>query len=175
MGTTVQDRVEPIQMHVGGRVFTTATKTTFKQDLYLWEALSAANLDNLIEHFDELKNNLTSMGRQVILQAYKSGALFRVLGGVLMERGVKWSPEVAEANAEFFEELTDPDDKEAIRGQMIQVVLHFFVSEAGLRAISQKSSRDNANAPLPLDANSGEPVISESGTTSSENSPEMIH
>lgn len=175
MGTTVQDRVEPIRMHVAGRVFSTATKTTFKQDLYLWEALSSANLDNLIEHFDELRNNLTNMGKQVILQAWSSGALFRVLGGVLIEEGVKWTPEAAENNAVFFEELTDPADKEAIRGQMIEVVLHFFVSEAGLRAISQKSLRDNADAQLPFGADSGEPAISESGTTSSESLPETIH
>jgi hypothetical protein len=173
MGTTVPNRDEPIRMHVNGRVFCTSTKTTFKQDMYLWDALSSANLDSLIQHFDEVSKDLNSMGRQVVLQAYKSGALFRVLGGVLEEEGKAWTPAEAEANAIFFENLTDPEDKAAIRGQMVAVILHFFVSEAGLRATFQKSS--NGVAPdAPASLQTQEPSegqkTSDSGTTSSENS-----
>ena len=76
----------------------------------------------------------------MLMSAYRSGKLFEILGGIMVEEGTKWSPERAMETAQFFADLTAPEDKQAIHGIMVGAVLGFFANGGGFTATSPKSS-----------------------------------
>lgn len=170
MGIEAKD--DAILTRVGGRTFRTSAKTTLKQDLYLWAAISEAGLQNVVDDFDKETKSLSAQGEKDMLHAYRSGALFKVMGGVLVEEGIRWTAAAAERNAEFFEDVDDPEDKKILQAQMVAIVLHFFVSAGALRQTSPKSLLEIENAMLPLGNFAGQ-KISESGIISSESLAEM--
>lgn len=87
-------------------------------------------------------DDLDRVAEEVILNAYRSGNLFRLLAGLVVEEGKKWSVKSAEANAIFFSELDEKEDKEAIREALLGVLLSFFVNAGEFSKILKKSSTD---------------------------------
>lgn len=132
-----------------GRTFRPAFQTTFEQDFYLMDRVATAGLDKMV---DGLKPDadLEEFSRDLLLKAYRSGKLFEILAGVMIEEDspLGWMVEEAEANAEFFRNLSDPDDKVALQGVLVGVILGFFVNADGSLTTSPKpSGRRSTPAP----------------------------
>jgi hypothetical protein len=130
----------PYEVVVSGRRFASVEETTFEQDIYIMRLLEEAGLRKLAEVFDAGKDNIGDIAHQVILTAYTHGRLFSLLGAVMEEEGVTWTPEVAERNAKFFSQLRSPEDKGALKNSIVAVILGFFVSGLLSSKTSQKSS-----------------------------------
>lgn len=144
--------VEPIV--VAGRTFRPTMKTTFEQDFFVVELMSQTSVTKLsAARGDELDK----VAEEVILNAYRSGNLFRLLAGMTVEEGKKWTIKSAEENAIFFAELSEPEDKDAIREALIGILLSFFVDAEKFSAISRTSSsvtletKVEPNPSLPVD------------------------
>lgn len=160
---------------IAGRTFIPAKagNTTFDQDLYITAAIEDAGIDKV---FTEVQNadQLTQMAKRMIVQAYKSGKLWDVLAGVLIEKNIPWSHEYAASTARFFSNLTRNEDKEALNETMAGVVVGFFASAANSFTISQKSSLSDPDVAAFYDMlkqrNIGVSDTSDSGIPSSESS-----
>lgn len=155
----MEQTVETDPILVKGRVFRPATRTTFAQDMYVMDLVSNTEMEKMsvVSGAD-----LNKMAEKILLDAYRSGNLFKILAGMVVEDGVKWTPQVAEENAEFFENLTDPADKEALHEAMAGVVLSFFVNAEGFLRTSPKSSSVAASSGeslelRPLQSKAGSP------------------
>lgn len=144
---------------VAGRKFNAVTNTTFKQDMLIMQILHEAGLRELAEKFDVLKDDLGAVAENVIIAAYKSGKLFELLGAVMIEEGQPWTTESAKTNSEFFANLTSSEDKQALKGSIVAVILGFFVSGLFVSRTSQISLK-HRNPAVPGEGES--PVIEES-------------
>lgn len=127
--------VEPIV--VAGRVFRPTMKTTFEQDFFVIDLMSNTSVNKLSAAKGD---DLDKVAEEIILNAYRSGNLFRLLAGLVVEEGKKWSVKTAEQNAIFFAELNESEDKEAIREALLGVLLSFFVNAEAFSKTSAKSS-----------------------------------
>lgn len=129
------------KVEIGGRTFVPSVQTTFEQDFYVMDRVSAAGLDKVVEGLRP-DGNLEDFSKELILKTYRSGKMFEILAGIMVEEDLVggWSPEEAEVAAEFFRTLTDPKDKQALQGVLVGVILGFFVNADGSLQISQKFS-----------------------------------
>ena len=121
------------------RTFRPSSKTTFEQDLFLMDIFEESGVGSIMDHIRATDMELSEVGMRIIRQAYRSGQLFLLLGGVLVEDGKKWSEEVAHRNAEYFANLDDPSDKEALHGPVASVVMSFFLNALESSTTSRKS------------------------------------
>lgn len=126
-----------------GRKFVPAGEsTTFEQDLYIMDHVRASGVEQIEFTQADRGPKLAAKAEQVVLQAYRTGQLFHILAGILVEEGKLWSVESANENAKFFAGLNTVADKKAIQGSVVAVILSFFVNEEGSFVISPKSSSD---------------------------------
>lgn len=134
--------------------------------------LRDAGLSSLAETFDPTKDTMDRIANELIIGAFASGKLFFLLGATIEEIGVEWTIDTAKANGEFFSKLRKKEDKDALRGSIVGVLLSFLISGVLASVTSPKSSVDVALVPSETDASlvSSEDLpdmTSESGTTSS--------
>lgn len=125
---------------LSGRKFHSTKGTTLEQDIYVTDLVHDAGLQVLAEKFQKENKDIADVAQEVVLTAFRSGKLFRLLGAVLTEEGKEWGKESAEQNARFFSKLTDQKDKEALRGSIVAVILGFFVSGLLASTTSKTSS-----------------------------------
>lgn len=167
-------------LNVAGRKFKPMPKTTFRQDMYIGSLLRHAGLLKVASGFNAAADDLSEFAMDVIATAFEHGKLFDILGGIMQEDGVPWSIESAKANALFFSELTEDEDKRQLHGAIVGAIMGFFVSGA-LSMTNSQSSTVLSVAEPPTDLGSSnepqshpgqvlseETKITESGTTSSE-------
>ena len=114
---------------LGGRIFSPAESLTARQDGYLMVQVSDTGL------FDILSKGLASgdeqkIAQSLIVEAYRTGTFFHVIAARLIESGKKWTVKEADANAEFFGDLSDPDDKAQLATAFAEVLTDFFTSAA---------------------------------------------
>ena len=152
---------------LSGRSFRPPTKTTLEQDLYILERFRAAGMeDSTLELSDE--NKLVAATEKMLIQAYSSGTLFELLAGMLVEDGVKWSPQQARQNAEFFANLEEPEDKANIQSALVGTVLSFFFNAPeSSKTFPKSSARAKAQGAVASEGESEGITILESGETSS--------
>jgi hypothetical protein len=158
----------PLCYTLGGRIYVMSDETTFEQDLWILAHINDAQLHQLPP--DE---GLTDTAIALISKAYRSGHLFFILAGILVEKGKRWSPQVAELVAQRFAELKDPNEKKILQSSMVGVLTRFFVTVAGSLTSSASRSPSPA-APAGDGASSGAREPSASGTRSSVSSPDTI-
>lgn len=164
----ILEKIESPVVEVAGRKFRGVTNTTFKQDMLIMQILHEAGLRELAEKYDVLKDDLGSVAESVIVAAYKSGKLFDLLGAVMIENGQKWTLKSAKTNSEFFAELTAPEDKQALKGSIVAVILGFFVSGLFVSRTSQISLKHRSPAVPGESSESEVSLTSETGATLSE-------
>ena len=180
----------PDKVEVGGRVFIPTANTTFDQDLYLMSLMTETGLARVARSFDK-DMILSDVAQEIITVAYNSGKLFLILAGGMVEEGKKWNKAESVQLAQWFADLSDPDDKAALHGIIATAILGFF-----LTALSSLRTSENSGQPkspeggsalstsgrLPTSAEQleqglglaatayqvEEPTTSQSGTTSSE-------
>jgi hypothetical protein len=178
METTQEKTIDVTEVTISGRTFRPCASTTFKQDMYVMTLLKAAGLVKLADGFDITKD-LDEVAQVIIVEAFASGKLFDLLGAVMEEVGVPWTVDGAKANGEFFGNLSGTEDKKKLHGSIVGILLGFFVSGALSGKTSPKFSteprqpgddaralRDGVRSEVPWAG------TTESGTTSSETSPE---
>jgi hypothetical protein len=135
---------------VGGRTFRPSTSTTFRQDMYVMQLVKEAGLDEMAKEFAVDNGEISNVAQDVIVTAFVHGKLFELLGAVMEEGGKKWNIRAAKENAEFFAELNSTEDKMALKGAIVAVILGFFVSGLLASASSKPSS-------VPLDSSPAAP------------------
>jgi hypothetical protein len=177
------DRILSEGVVLAGRRFRALGVTTFEHDAYTMQALADAKLLSPLERFDPVRQELDDLTSAIIVECFRSGKLFDLLGAVLAEDGKPWTPTAAANAARFFASLTDPTDKETLTAIVPWVLLRFFLRAGASLSISLSSGissgprpRDASapanddNAP-PIDAGrSAGPSTMASGTSSFERS-----
>jgi|SRR6185312_2915829 len=104
---------------LGGRQFAPPEWLTFAQHAYVMDIVYSAGLD---KPGDDLA--------AFIARVFGTGCVPKLLAGLLVERGVKWSPARAAANAEYFGNLTNPDEFVALSDLVATELLSFFLRAA---------------------------------------------
>jgi hypothetical protein len=158
---------------VAGRTFRASTSTTFKQDIYVMSLVTDSGLEDIATKFKAGNFDIDVVAQQIIIQAFTRGKLFELLGAVMEEEGVDWTIERAKANAEFFASLRASEDKVALRGSIVAVILGFFVS--GLLASRTLTTSLTSEQSDPDAGPTSSPEVSSTsaaGTASSGNLPD---
>ncbi len=122
---------------VDGRTFRPAIHTTFEQDLHIMALMGETGAEGALGRYGDAPLEQWVTG--LLTTLYRSGNVFAMLGAMLVEDGVDWTPARAHANAELFRRVTDPGAKRAIQASIVAIVLGFFVNGATSRGISLKS------------------------------------
>jgi hypothetical protein len=110
---------------LGGRIFSAPELTTARQDAYLMaQAIDAGVLGFAGKKLDDdtaitLTSSILRSGK---LEYLLAGALVEDVDGELR----KWTAKTADANAEYFGELTDPDAKAQMITGIVEVLVGFF-------------------------------------------------
>jgi hypothetical protein len=103
-------------------------------------------IDADLETFAESEPG-TDAAREILIRAIRSGTLYRLLAGLLIEEGRAWTPESAAANAEFFAGLTSIEDKQTLRASLVhRAILPFFLRGVAFSRTSPSSSPGDASA-----------------------------
>jgi len=131
-----------ITLRVEGRTFV-QEPPTFEQEMYIMEAVVESGIDKVPSL--ELAGSadapdLEIVAKQMLLTAYRSGALFKLLGALVVEDGQEWSVDLAERQAELFRKTRDQESKKQLQPAMIGAVLAFFESGGGSGMTSPISS-----------------------------------
>jgi hypothetical protein len=163
MKNELDREIEPEFVEVAGRKFVAAQHTTFEQDLYLMDRIRSAGVDKMPTSVSE-EGELTDAAEELLYSAYRTGHLFEILAGLMVEVDVPWNKDEADLNAEFFAGLSNPEDKKALHGVMVGAVLSFFVGAGGSLQISQKSSERKGKGPPAPPAVRGGRRSTKSGT-----------
>jgi hypothetical protein len=132
--TPIEQDVERILaggVTLAGRRFRALGATTFEHDAYLMQALADSKLLTTLQRFDPLHQELDDLSSAIIIECFRSGKLFAILAGVLVEDGAAWSPATAARTADFFASLSDPADKAALRDIIPFALLNFFLNVDG--------------------------------------------
>lgn len=153
-------QVNRMTLQVEGRTFV-QEPPTFEQELYIMEQVVESGLDTIGPdlQLDPDSKDLTPVVKKMLVQAYKSGALFRLMGALLVEEGEEWSPELAEAQADLFRKTRDPLAKAALQPALVGAIMAFFESSSSSVPNSPISS-DAPTAPA-IAVDLREPLLSE--------------
>ena len=178
------DRILGAGVTLAGRTFRALGVTTFEHDAFMMQALTEANLLSTLQRFDPARQELGDATAAIIVQCFRTGKLFDLLGGVLVEDGTTWTPQTAATAARFFAGLTDPADKDALEAVIPFVLLRFFLRagaswKASLRYSTSSDARargewapaSDRSGATRRDASSAAPSTSANGTSSSDRSP----
>jgi hypothetical protein len=174
----------PIELPIviAGRAFAPATDMTYEHDLYSVQLISEAGLEKLYEEINPLETaDLSDTAKHLVLQAFATGKLFRLLATLLVEEGTEWSYAECDKNEEFFKKLKSREDKKALQSSIVLIIFSFIVSGVLSSRISRNYSLKPSATPL-TNAPNADPFAtvgvrasaSASGITSSEPSPDTI-
>jgi hypothetical protein len=144
-----------------GRKFKITEATSSRQDMWVMTRLDQAGLEVIAATYNT-PDKLDVLAQKCVEAAYENGTLYEILAGILVEDGKKWTRENALANAEYFGELTNKNDKAALHGPLASILVLYFASglastltslnfsEQGSEASPEGSSEPTSSAtPLP--------------------------
>lgn len=107
---------------LGTRWFQPAEQTTARQDGWMQVQIADAGLLRFVgKTLDE------ETARELVITVLRSGKREHLLAGALVEADVPWTPQVAEQNAEYFANLTDPESKAALDEAFVPTLAGFFL------------------------------------------------
>jgi len=133
-------------LQLDGREFQgTSQSLTAAQDDYI---LAHLRLAGVLEVFADVDGpNGKTKGRSdekraedLLTRILLSGRAPFILAGCLTESGRKWSRAEADSNAARFAEITDGDEKTAMRASIVKFIIGFFGFGEKSPATSRKSS-----------------------------------
>jgi hypothetical protein len=121
-------------------------RVTAAQDDYIlyWLGQSGAN-DCLVRLASGQKTNKSA--HELLVTIMGSGMANHIVAGILTEVGQKWRRDEAERNAEIFADITDTAEKVAMRTQIVNFVIAFFLLGEESSTTSPKSSSPIAPVP----------------------------
>lgn len=116
---------------LSGRRFVRPAALTFQRREYMAVAFDGTQILSFIGAFDSATDDVDILTMAISAHLYERGKLFIVIAGLLVADGTPWTPAVAQANAPFFAELSDPADLAAIDDALLWLVLDFFLRSRG--------------------------------------------
>jgi hypothetical protein len=140
----------PEVFRLEGRSFRHAVSTSAVQDVFVTRRLRQAGIaaalptDRLTSEADILR--FAASFEDAIWAAFEAGIMYEILGGLLVEEGVVWTPAIALETAALIRSLTDPDEKDAIFEYAAEVLVSFFTRAAISRRTSLRSSIEAVTA-----------------------------
>lgn len=156
-------KVEPLVIE--GRTFRALTTTTFEQDLFIMRRMKEARIPALIDEATKHPERLDEITSDIILVAYESGVLFELMGGIYLEDGKKWSVKGSLANAEFFMNITDQEEKQKLTEPITAVIVGFFMNARGSSTILLSSSASSEKPESVATSSTFAPLMSETEST----------
>lgn len=112
---------------LGGRTFVKLTKdSTVQHDLWLMQRASEAGLTTAQIWSGETPE---AYAARLLDMAIKSGTVLEMLGGLLLPEGKKpeeWTPEMAVETGKHLGHIRDPDEKKAVNGLILSLLIDFF-------------------------------------------------
>lgn len=130
-----------------GREFQGITQAlTANQDDFILGHLRLAGAIEVLGDLDK-KRTPRKRAEDLLTNIMLSGRTHHILAGMLTEVGKKWNRADAESNAAKFAEITDGDEKLAMRSAIVRFVIGFFLLGERLSTSSPKSSSQNGKAP----------------------------
>jgi hypothetical protein len=145
-----------------GRIFKITEATSSRQDMWVMTRLDKAGLETIAAKYNS-PDKLDEMAVKCVEAAYENGTLYEILAGILVEDGVKWTQDRARANAEYFSDLTNKEDKAEIQGPIVSILMLYFASGLASTGTSLKSSEMGSEA---------SPVVNDAATSSAIPSPD---
>lgn len=143
-------QVTGIELVIEGRTFVQEAPT-FEQEMYIMQQVMDAGLDqpHLKLGIDPKTKDLERPVKQIIVEAYRSGVIFKLIGSMVTEKGTEWSPEQAERNAALFKNTRDPESKKQLHPALVGAIVAFFQSAASSDEISLISSGEKDESSRP--------------------------
>ncbi len=114
-------------LNIGGRFFSEspAAERSGRRDGWIMVQLEDAKLlGAVLKDFASLANE--DAARKLVIETMRSGKFYHIVAGLLVEIETVWSIASAEKNAEWFAELTSPEDKSTIVGAFVAALVDFF-------------------------------------------------
>ena len=126
---------------IGGRkFFGTDDSLPAAQDEFILARLRKCGAMDVLNGHDGVARTQEERSSALLTAIMLAGETSNVLAGILTEEGKKWNRAVAFENAVMFGEVTDPQEKLAMRAGVRDVVIGFFLPGAPSSGTSQKSS-----------------------------------
>jgi hypothetical protein len=133
---------------IGGKKFLgTDDSLPAVQDEFILARLRKCGAMDVLTGNDGAKRTPEERSEALLSAIMLAGETCHVLAGCLTEEGKKWNRADALANAVMFGEVTDPDEKLAMRHGIVQFVIGFFQPGEPSSGTSPKSSSQSARVP----------------------------
>jgi hypothetical protein len=136
-----------------GRTFRPAGQSlTAAQDDYILGQLRLSGALEVLSGADGKRRAREEQAEELLTRVLLSGRAQHVLAGCLTEEGKKWTRAEAERNAATFAEISDAEEKAAMRDAIVRIVLGFFSFGSRSSETSPNSSNPSETAPLTASA-----------------------
>ncbi|MGB2679152.1 MAG: hypothetical protein WAN12_18875 [Candidatus Acidiferrum sp.] len=131
-----------------GRQFAGITQSlTANQDDYILAHLRLAGAISVLSDLDGVRRTQEKRAEDLLTHILLSGHAQFILAGCLTEEGHVWNRAEADANAARFSQITDEEEKIAMRSSIVKFVIGFFALGETSSETSQKSSSPSAEVP----------------------------
>jgi hypothetical protein len=154
---------------LGGRTFAPTEHLTSRQDGYMIVQAQDSGLFDLLAKVKADADDETAkiLAADLIVAAHRTSTFHAIIAGRLVEEGKTWNAKDAAANAEFFADLSAPDEKAQLSTAFVEVLQDFFLSAARSLTPTATSSptaatSTEANSPS-VDDNSTSPPVATAG------------
>lgn len=138
----------PATIKLDGRQFSGITQSlTANQDDYILAHLRLAGAIEVLSDLDGMRRTAEKRAEDLLTHILLSGRAQFILAGCLTEEGKVWSRAEADANAARFSQITDEEEKIAMRSSIVKFVIGFFQLGATSSETSQKSSNPTEPGP----------------------------
>lgn len=127
-----------MEIMIEGRRFKPVQNGSFAHDIWMTKKIREAGLAGIQLGEEETQDDFIE---RIAMTAYESGVALQLLGGLFMPAEVEaraWTPEMAARTAEFFGNVTNPEDKHALRMQIASALFYFFASALASSKTSPK-------------------------------------
>lgn len=120
--------MKAVELTLGGRKVRQILKSTVRHDLHMMEAIRKSGLNGIVKHVDESPQ---AFAKRLLDTLISTGSFVPVLASCFIDaekEDLSWTPESSEQLAQFFSELSEPEDKQVVFGYAVQLVMDFFKS-----------------------------------------------
>ena len=132
----MKEEKAPLEITIGARKFVGSSESlTMDRDSYILGNLRLAGSVELLEDLNAGRPPREELAHDLLTRILLSGQSNKILAGCLCEEGKAWSRKTADENAEYFDRVSDPDQKVALRQALVSVIVGFFrqvVADPGL-------------------------------------------
>jgi hypothetical protein len=126
-----------------GREFRAVEQSlTAAQDDYILGQLRLSGALEVLSGADGKERTKEAQAQELLTRVLVSGRAQHILAGCLTEEGKRWTRAEADRNASIFAEITDPDEKKAMRDAIVRLVIGFF-------SFGSRSSETSPSSSIP--------------------------